>query len=228
MKDKPAKHGGLIHVFMSRPILTSALLVGVAVAAALALTPNPLAPITRAILAWDAFCGWFIAIAIWSMRGAQAEDIAQRAARQDEGRHLILGIVILAAAVSLTAVALELSQAKADADLEKTVRIGLAFATVAASWFMVQLVFAFHYAHGYYSKAVGGGTVGGLAFPGGEKPDYWDFLHFAVIIGVASQTADIAFTSKPLRRVGTLHGVLAFTFNTIVLALTINLLAGLF
>jgi uncharacterized membrane protein len=69
---------------------------------------------------------------------------------------------------------------------------------------------------------------GGLKFPGGEAPDYWDFLHFSVIIGVACQTADIEFTAKPLRRIGALHGVLSFVFNTVALALTINLLAGLF
>ena len=63
----------------------------------------------------------------------------------------------------------------------------------------------------------------GLQFPGGEPPDYWDFLHFAVVIGVACQTADIAFTGKNLRRIGTVHGLVAFSFNTAVLALTINL-----
>ena len=70
--------------------------------------------------------------------------------------------------------------------------------------------------------------IGGLKFPGDQEPDNWDFVHFAVVIGVASQTADIAFTAKRLRRIGTVHSVISFTFNTAVLALTINLLAGLF
>ena len=68
----------------------------------------------------------------------------------------------------------------------------------------------------------------GLAFPGDEPPDYWDFLHFSVVIGVASQTADVAFTAKSLRRIGTAHGVVAFVFNTVILALTINIAASLF
>ena len=106
--------------------------------------------------------------------------------------------------------------------------MALVFATVAASWFMVQLIFALHYAHEYYAQGERGQDAGGLDFPGGEPPDYWDFLHFSIVIGVASQTADIAFTSKSLRRVGTVHGITAFVFNTVVLALTINLLAGLF
>ncbi|MFV4649264.1 DUF1345 domain-containing protein, partial [Mycobacterium tuberculosis] len=66
------------------------------------------------------------------------------------------------------------------------------------------------------------------AFPDDDTPDYWDFLYFAVVLGVASQTADVSFKTKMLRRVGAVHGVVAFTFNTVVLALTINLLAGLF
>ncbi len=138
-----------------------------------------------------------------------------------------------AAAASLWAVAAELTAARGQHGLAETLHVALAFATVALSWFMVQLIYALHYAHEYYAPApdapkARSGDAGGLAFPGGEPPDYWDFLHFAIVIGVAAQTADIAFTSKTLRRVGTVHSVLAFVFNTVVLALTISLLAGLF
>ena len=97
---------------------------------------------------------------------------------------------------------------------------------------MVQVTFALHYAHQYYAPdrttADENDVLGGLAFLGGEEPDYWDFLHFAVVIGVACQTADVAFTNRRLRHIGTVHGLIAFTFNTVVLALAINLLAGLF
>jgi uncharacterized membrane protein len=165
------------------------------------------------------------------MVGADPVTIRAHAAGQDEGQGVILALAILAAAASIVAIAAELSLAKGDHGLVKGLRIALAFATVAASWIFVQTVFALHYAHEYYladPDAEGDDIRGGLAFPGDELPDYWDFLHFAVIIGVACQTADISFTSKPLRRLGTLHGLICFTFNTVVLALTINLLAGLF
>jgi len=93
----------------------------------------------------------------------------------------------------------------------------------------MQVVYALHYAHEYYAAdPASGKDAGGLAFPGGEPPDYWDFLHFSIIIGVAAQTADIAFTEKGLRRLGTAHSLFAFVFNTVIVALTINLLAGLF
>jgi uncharacterized membrane protein len=217
--------------FASRPRLVGAMCAGAAVALALVVVPNSLRLSTRAIFAWDAGCGWFIVAGLLGMAGRQGRDIAERAARQDEGRGLILALVTAAAAASIGAVAGELSIAKTDHGLLKALRVALAFGTVAASWFVVQLIFALHYAHEYYTADEGmpaGQHRGGLGFPDDKAPDYWDFLHFAVIIGVAAQTADVSFQSKALRRIGTVQGVIAFTFNTVVLALTINLLAGLF
>jgi uncharacterized membrane protein len=214
-------------LFAVRPRLTSSLLVGLATAVLLGAIPNRLSWSTDAILAWDMTCAVFIAAGLASMRNATEASISARAAAQDEGRHMILALVLLAAAASVGAVALELSIAKEAHGVEKGARVTLAFLTVVASWLVVQMIFAFHYAHQYYTKGRTG-RLGGLGFPGKEAPDYWDFLHFALVIGVASQTADVAFTSKPLRRMGTIHSVVAFVFNTIVLALTINLAASLF
>jgi uncharacterized membrane protein len=231
-KPAPAKatqkSGSPFRAFTSRPVLLSAVGFGLLAGAALVLIPNPFEGVTRSILAWDLACAWFVVGALAEMKGANTDAISQRAARQDEGGHAILGVVVLAAMASLGAVAFELSQAKGGEGLEKTIRVFLAFVTVAVSWFMVQLVFALHYAHQFYRAGPDKKPSAGLSFPGGEAPDYWDFLHFALIIGVANQTADIAFTCKSMRRTGTLHGVLAFLFNTIVLALTINLAASLF
>ena len=217
--------------FASRPRLVSAMLVGVLAGLLLAFVPNPLKPSTRVILAWDSVCLWFIAAGLISMMGKQGRDIAARAAEQDDGRGMILGLVLLATTASLAAVGVELSLAKADHGLFKVGRVMLAFVTVAASWFVAQLIFALHYAHEYYSASdsePAPALRGGLNFPEGGEPDYWDFLHFSIIIGVASQTADIAFASRALRRIGTVHSLLAFGFNTVVVALTINLWAGIF
>lgn len=219
----------MLRPFSSRPRLLAALAIGVAVAVALAATPAPLRGSTRAILAWDAGCLTFIASVLIFMKGRRADQIRAQAARDDEGRGLILALVVVAAAASLGAIGAEVSLAKGADGLERAMRAALTIVTVAASWFVVQLIFTLHYAHEYYSPdKIAGGDIEGLSFPGDEPPDYWDFLHFATVIGVASQTADIAFTSKPLRRIGTVHGLVSFLFNTVVLALTINLLAGLF
>ena len=222
----------LLGPLANRPRLASGLGAGLLLMLALSVTPNDLRWSTRAVLSWDLTCLWFMALTMVMMTGADPPTIRAHAATQDEGQGFILGLAIIAAAASIGAIAAELSLAKNDHGAVKGLRVALAFATVAASWIFVQTVFALHYAHEYYlivHSAEGEEDIrGGLAFPGDELPDYWDFLHFAVIIGVASQTADVAFTSKTLRRLGTVHGVVAFTFNTVVLALTINLLAGLF
>ena len=184
---------------------------------------------TSAILGWNVFCGLFLVLIAVAARGGGPEKVRARAVREDEGRGLILALVLGASFASLGATAIELTQARHDSGLAQAAHVAAAFWTVAISWLVVQVVFALHYAHEYYAPSDGKDRkVAGLAFPGTKTPDDWDFLHFSIIIGVAAQTADIAFTSAALRRVGTLHSLVAFAFNTFVVALTINLLAGLF
>ena len=88
-------------------------------------------------------------------------------------------------------------------------------------------MFALHYAHDYYASEIRG-QPGGLDFPGGHAPDYGDFLYFASVIGTSGQTADVSFTNRTMRRTGLVHCVLAFFFNTTLIALTINIASGLF
>jgi uncharacterized membrane protein len=216
--------------FATRPRLLGGVLVGLLVALVLTFVPNHFRPSTRALLTWDAGALWFCVSMLWVMFQSDDCDMRIRACVQDEGQHFILFLVLIAAVISIGAIAKELSLAKTDLGLVKLARIGLAFVTVIVSWFLVQLVFALHYAHEYYGPKPGHPheISKGLVFPDDDTPDYWDFLYFAVVIGVASQTADVSFKTKALRRIGTVHGVIAFTFNTVVLALTINLLAGLF
>lgn len=222
----PKAASRLIAIFRSRPRLTSAMFAGVATWAAshfwLAWTTA-----TSAIFGWNVFCALFLVLIGLAARRADPEAIRARAAREDEGRALILALVLLASFASLGATAYELAAARRNSGLAQALHVAAAFWTVAVSWLVVQLVFALHYAHEYYAPA-GGRNAGGLLFPGEGEPDDWDFLHFAIVIGVAAQTADIAFTGKALRQVGTLHSVVAFAFNTFVVAVTINLLAGLF
>ncbi|MDX7951538.1 DUF1345 domain-containing protein [Lichenihabitans sp. Uapishka_5] len=230
-RTRPVYHA-LLGPLASRPRLTSGIVVGLVIFVASSLLPSELERSTRAILAWDVTCLWFVLLTLQHMRGRDQGDIKARVAAQDEGQGMILALVLIAAATSLAAVAVELSLAKDAHSLMKGFRVGLALATVMISWFTTQLVFALHYAHEYYAPdwttPDETDVIGGLQFPNDPAPDYWDFLHFAVVIGAASQTADVAFTNKRLRRIGTVHGLVAFTFNTAVLALTINLLSGLF
>ena len=218
----------LLGPLASRPRLLGSILVGVLVAVATGFVAADLRWSTRFIFAWDAMLLCFIGLTLPMMHACDETKIRSRASRQDEGQHFVLALAIIAAIASIVAIGFELSLAKSEHGLWKGLRVALAFATVAGSWLFVQIIFALHYAHEYYGEGGGGRRRGGLKFPDDDTPDYWDFLHFAAIIGVAAQTADVAFTSKALRRTGTVHGMVAFVFNTVVLALTINLLAGLF
>ena len=210
----------------NRPTLAVGAGVGAAAAVVLGLAPTPPDPILRLVAGFDAAALVFVLVSLWRMARSDLERIQQVAARRDEGRGLILAVVVLACVVSLAAVAVGMKPDPRDGASGEVLRVLFAGGSVAISWFLVQLVFALHYAHEYYGEG-GGEAGGGLAFPGGEAPDYWDFLHFALVIGAASQTADISFTRQRMRRIGTVHTLVAFVFNTAVLALAINLMASL-
>jgi uncharacterized membrane protein len=212
------------------PRLSISVLAGLLVGVGIALVAPQLKYSTDLILGWDGFALSFTVLMLLGMVNLDPSRIRARAAAEDQGRGAILALVILGVAASIGAVSVELSLARATRGGWEAAHIGLGFGTVFLSWLMMQLIFAVHYAHEYYDadRTQGGRDAGGLAFPGGEAPDYWDFLHFSIVIGVASQTADVAFTSKRLRRLGTVHSLVAFAFNTVIVALTINLLAGLF
>jgi uncharacterized membrane protein len=136
-------------------------------------------------------------------------------------------MVVVAAIASLAAIIAELAVAKDMTGSLKYAHIALAFLTILSSWAFTHTMFALHYAHNYY-VAVSNNKPAGLAFPEQDVPDYGDFLYFSCVIGTSGQTADVSFTSTSMRRIGLIHCVLAFVFNTTVLALTINIAASLF
>ena|SRR5579871_1941370 len=214
----------LLQPIWSRPHLVTAILFGVLLFFLADLWS--LRPITRILMAWDGGVLLFLALAIGFMRGADHECMKRRALEHDEGRHLMLLLTTLAAIASVGALVAELSAARGSPG--GGWRIGLAAATVILSWLFVQIVFAMHYAHVYYLAEESGTHQGGLEFGDYEEPDYWDFVHFAIVLGATAQTADIVIRSKEMRRVGTLHTLVAFGFNTAILATMINLAANLF
>ena len=143
----PAKASGLLGPLAVRPRLTGSILLGLAVGVALSIIPNTLLWSTRFIFAWDALLIAFIGATLPMMMECDETKIRARAAGQDEGQHVVLLLAVIAAIFSIIAIAAELSLAKNEHGLIKGLRIALAFATVAGSWFFVQMIFALHYAH---------------------------------------------------------------------------------
>ena len=215
-----------LRFFMARPRLFISALCGVATMLAL---PVDVAQqsVTRLIIGWNVGACLYLALASRMMFWSSHERMRNRALQQDDGRLIILGLVVTAAVMSLGAIVAELGVVKEMHGALRYAHIGLAVLTILSSWAFTQVMFALHYAHDYYA-ADARGHSGGLDFPGGHAPDYGDFLYFACVIGTSGQTADVSFTSRSMRRTGLVHCVLAFLFNTTLIALTINIASGLF
>lgn len=217
----------LLWPFLVRPRLLTGAAVG---AATFLVLPSSLHMAARALITWDCGVGLFLGLTFHAMVQSDHADIRRRALRHDEGRNFILVLAVGAAAACLSVIATELANAKGQTARLELLHVLFTVTTITLSWIFVQTIFALHYASIYYGAGrEGSGHIqGGLAFPGGEAPDYWDFFHFSVIIGATAQTADISILSKQMRRIVTVHSLIAFAFNTAVLALMINLAAGLF
>lgn len=179
------------------------------------------------IIGWNVGAILYLLLAARMMFWSSHERMRKRALQQDEGRMIILGLVVIAALMSIGAIVAELAVVKEMHGTLRYAHIGLTVLTILSTWAFTQLMFALHYAHDYYA-AESRGNSGGLEFPGGHAPDYGDFLYFSCVIGTSGQTADVSFTCRFMRRIGTVHCVLAFFFNTTLLALTINIASGLF
>ncbi|MBB5744462.1 DUF1345 domain-containing protein [Brevundimonas variabilis] len=174
----------------------------------------------RAAVGWDVGVAVFLGLTVLKLiRTRSADDIRRRAADLDQAGAAILPIALTAA---LASVVIVVGEAVTAVQTEAATTAILTLTTVALSWAFIHLIFALHYAHEFYGSRQDGADTGGLLFPGEDAPDYWDFLHFSLIIGVACQTADVQIVSRPLRRLSTLHSALAFLFNTVILALAVN------
>jgi uncharacterized membrane protein len=203
-------------------------LAALAAVAAAVLLPSAVSGNLRTAIAGDIGAIVYLALGFRTMLSCGSDVIRKRAARQDDGKIVILILVLLAIALSFWTVIGVLSEAKQISDHTKHLRTLLAAATVGLSWLVTQVVFTFHYAHEFYRPDdTAEKLAGGLEFPHDGKPDYWDFFYFATSLGAASQTSDVAIRTKALRRLVTLHAVVAFFFNTAVLALAINIGASL-
>ena len=208
-----------------RPKVYLAVLAGIAAGA---LLPSTLSGSIRTAIAADIGALVYLVLGFRMMISCAGDVIRRRAATQDDGRVVILAVVLVAIALSFWTIFGVLSEAKQVSGQTKALHTALAAVTILLSWLVTQVVFTFHYAHEFYRPDdTAEKRAGGLEFPKDSSPDYWDFFYFATSIGAASQTSDVAVRTKALRRLVTLHAIISFFFNTAVLALAINIGASL-
>lgn len=193
--------------------------------------PATMAPLTQAIVAWDIGCAAFLGLVAVMFSGERLDQMATDAAAQEEGEWTVFWLAVVAAAASVAALVNDYAATEGLPASVRGVRIGLVGVTLFLSWLMMQTLFALRYAHGYYagntSDPSGRGVHGGLEFPGGEPPDYWDFFYFSIVLGMACQVSDVSVSSRRMRRLATAHGVVSFVFNAVILALSVNFGASL-
>ena len=186
----------------------------------------PLAWPTRLLLAWCAGVTLYLLLA-WSLAlGYDARRTRARAQSLDPPGWVVFMLLVLAWLASVVAIALLLFSSAGPQ--VQALHVGLSMLALAASWGLIHTVFAFRYAHLYYHEALDpAGGQPGLVFPGGQAPDYADFLYYALVVGMTSQVSDVQVASRKLRRLTLAQSLLAFAFNMFVLALGVNVLAGL-
>lgn len=182
----------------------------------------------RLIAGWNAGALTLLALAWAIIWECDQERTRRRAATEDPGRNAVWAIVLGASTLSLFSSAYVLRRASTLAPRYEALLVILCLAAVVIAWCLTHTAYTLRYAHLYYRDDDDDGTGnGGLTFPGDTQPDYFDFAYFAFTVGMCFQVSDVAITSSVIRRAVLVHSVLAFAYNTAILALAMNLVAGL-
>ena len=174
------------------------------------------------LLGWCAGAALWLALAVPDMLGVSSEEARRRAERQDEGKWIVLAGSVAAAVASLFGVAWNLL---AVAGSPQPFAVGLSLFTLLLSWNFVHVLFATHYAHEYW---IDGKGIEFQGEPGKQtEPDFMEFLYFSYTIGMTFQVSDATTNEPSMRRLVLLHAIVAFIFNTVIVAATVNLVAQL-
>jgi uncharacterized membrane protein len=212
-------------IVRGRPRLAIGLLCGLL---AWPLLPTGMLPLARSIVAWDIGCTVFLVLAAHLFSAERMARMPDDAAMQQEGEWTIFCFSIGAVTASFAAILGVFAGSKDLAAGPHSLYVALVAVTLLVSWLMTHTLFALRYAHEYYSIVPGGVEVeGGLKFPGDGPPDYWDFFYYALVLGMTFQVSDVEILSRKLRRLASVHGLLGFLFNTVILALSVNIAASL-
>lgn len=204
------------------------LLLGAGVGLVAACVPIPWSPGLQGLMAWTLGASTYLVLAWWLAVVFDAPRTKVRAQSQDQPSAVWFSLLLMSVFASVAAIAMLLSNSR---DMGPWVRVGhvaVSALALVSSWLLMQCIFAFRYAHLYYQSELGRHPAGGgLQFPGVLPPDYFDFLYYAHVVGMTSQVSDVVVTSRPMRHLTLLHSLAAFAFNMLVLALSINVMAGL-
>lgn len=171
---------------------------------------------------WDVAALLFVSWMWHSLWSLDAADTAEQARRENPQRIAADGLLLSASIASLIAVGLVLVRAGHSNGLSKALLVGLSIATIVLAWSVVHTVYSLRYAKLYYT-----GKDGGVDFNAEGAPCYIDFAYLALTIGMTFQVSDTNLKTTNIRRTALRHALLSYTFGTLIIAATINLIAGL-
>lgn len=176
-------------------------------------------------LSWSLAGCFYLVLTYVMMIFSKQENIFSLSKKEDDGAVIILLIIILSAAASLITIVIILSGLKTLPPHLALRHVSIVLGTFAISWLFVHTAFALHYAHVYYQEYEKTKDPP-LLFASNPRPSYLDFLYFSMVIGMTCQTADVNIANSRIRLLVMLQGLTAFIFNTSLLALALNLIAG--
>jgi uncharacterized membrane protein len=188
------------------------------------LIPIHASTISRVLVGWNCGVDLFLILIYWWMRSLDAEQICTRYMEEDETAPFILGVVIVAALLSVAAIVEPLATIKQVSGAARAAHFALAALTLINSWLLVPTMFTTCYADMFYSAAE---DERPLLFPKTPMPVFWDFAYFSFTIAAACQTADVSTTQRSIRKVVIAHTLVSFFFNASILGFAINVTAGL-
>jgi uncharacterized membrane protein len=182
------------------------------------------------LIGWNAAAGLFVVSTGWLLLTSDHAEVRARARLDDENRAVLMSIVLGSVGASLVAIIIALKEAKIHAGHggEPAWVLGLSVSTLALSWMVVQCLYTLHYTHRYFGdRDADGAADGGIKFPGDEPTTYRDFIYVSVCIGATCQVSDFNIVTSKFRNLVTTHAIISFVFNTMVLALGINIIGNL-
>ena len=187
-----------------------------------------LRPGASTLVGWNGAGLLYLATTGWLFAHEDEAGVRSRASAEDENRGVILMLVLCAVAVSFGAIVVALREAKGQHSSAAAALAALSVLTLIVSWLLVQVLFTLHYAHRYFGDRDGNGLDDqGVKFPGEPPSSYRDFFYMAVCMGATFHVSDFNIVKSLFRSLITLHALIAFLFNTMVLALGINIVATL-
>lgn len=202
----------------------------VVAAVVLVFAPAWLSGAMRAVAAYDAAV---LVLLAWLWRVVLRRDAAdsrERSASEDPGANVVLIVVLAAVAFGFFAAIEILGRGPHGVPFADTgAAYALGFGAVVLGWLLIHTIFLFRYARLYYNRGSRGkSSAPGLLFPGGEPPSDLDFAYFSFVIGMTFQVSDVQIAAAAIRRLALAHALISFAYNTAILALVVNVVAGLF